>query len=161
MIDTVTGSTATASLDAAHLGRGLGVEPEQVLQLGGAGSQAYGVAVLGVANDLGGYRGLAAQRPTELADYAIGTGGRASIQVNVLACQRGAPAIGAAMPVGLEGTDTATQQDALELFHMAGREGHGLKDSSSCAQLLPVWKSRVAGKVGLRAPSREPASAAA
>jgi hypothetical protein len=54
MIDTVTGSTATASLDAVHLGR----------WLGGAGSQAYGVAVLGVANDLGGYRGLAAQRPT-------------------------------------------------------------------------------------------------
>jgi hypothetical protein len=91
-----------------------------------------------VANDLGRCRGLAAQRPAELTDDAISAGGRASIQMNVLACQRSPPTIGAAMPVGLEGTDTATQQDALELFNVTGGEGHGLKDSSSRARLLPV-----------------------
>jgi hypothetical protein len=66
-----------------------------------------------VANDLGRCRGLAAQRPAELTDDAISAGGRASIQMNVLARQRSTPTISAAMAISLEGTNAATQQDPL------------------------------------------------
>jgi hypothetical protein len=95
-----------------------------------------------VANDLGRCRGLAAKRPAELTDDAIG----APVEMNVLAGQRGAPAISAAMPVGLEGTDTATQQDALELLNVTRGEGHDQKDSSSRARLLPVCNGQATGK---------------
>jgi hypothetical protein len=66
-----------------------------------------------MANDLAPCRGLTAQRPAELTDNAISAGGRASIQMNVLACQRSTPTISAAMTISLEGTNAATQQDAL------------------------------------------------
>jgi hypothetical protein len=84
-----------------------------------------------VTNDLGRCRSLAAQQPAELTDNAIGAGGRASIQMNVLTGQRSTPTISAAMPIGLESADAATQQDALELLDMTGGGGHRLKDSSS------------------------------
>jgi hypothetical protein len=51
--------------------------------------------------------------------------------MNVLTGQRSTPTISAAMPIGLESADAATQQDALELLDMTGGGGHGLKDSSS------------------------------
>jgi hypothetical protein len=66
-----------------------------------------------MADDLACCRGLTAQRPAELTDDAIGAGGRASIQMNVLARQRSTPTISAAMAISLEGTNAATQQDPL------------------------------------------------
>jgi len=96
------------------------------------------VTVLGVAHDLGRHRSLAAQGPAELADDATGPGGRASIQVDVLADEGRAPAVGAAMPIGLERTDTAPQENPLELLDMARGGGHRLKDSPSRARFLQI-----------------------
>src|SRR5277367_2574715 len=87
-----------------------------------------------MAHDLGRHRSLAAQRPAELADDALGV----SIQMDVLAREGGTSAVGAAMSVGLERTDAATQQDALQLLDMPLGGGHGLRDSPSRARLLPV-----------------------
>ena len=77
------------------------------------------MAVLGVAHDLGGHRRLAAHGAAELADDAVSLGGRASVQMDVLADEGRAPAVGATMTVGLQGTDAAAQQNPLELFDMA------------------------------------------
>jgi hypothetical protein len=89
-----------------------------------------------VAHDLRGQRSLAAEGTTELADDSVTVGGGASIQVDVLARERRAPTVGAAMAVGLERADTAPQEDTLELLDMAGG-GHGLKDSLPRAGFLP------------------------
>ena len=59
---------------------------------------------------------LAAPRPAQLADDPVLAPG---VEVDQLAGQRGAPAVDAAVPVGLEGAETATQQDALELLHVS------------------------------------------
>ncbi len=50
------------------------------------------------------------------------------------------------MPIGLEGTHTATQQDALELLNMTGRGGYDLQDSPSPGRLLPVCDGQAMGK---------------
>jgi len=76
------------------------------------------------------------------------------------------------MSIGLQGTDTATQQNTLELLHMAYGGSHPLKDSSSRARLLPtgrrsasdgrrcrVCEVSAVGKTGLRtSPGRAPGS---
>jgi hypothetical protein len=69
-----------------------------------------------MAHDLGRHGSLAAQRTAELADDAMGP----AVQMDVLPREGGAPTVGAAMTVGLEGPDAATEQDVLELFDMAG-----------------------------------------
>jgi hypothetical protein len=89
----------------------------------------------------------------------------APVQMDVLAGQRGTPAGGTAMPVGLQGADTATQKNALELLHVAGGGSHDLKDSPSRARLLPVCDGQAAGKTDCgydqdRAPSGHPRRAA-
>ena len=84
-IETVTGSTAPASLVTAPLG--------------GASGEPDGVPVLGVAYDLARCGCLPAQRPAQLAHEAPAT---PVIQVDALADQRRAPAVHAAMPVRLE-----------------------------------------------------------
>ena len=91
------------------------------------------MAVLGVAHDLGRDRGLAAQRAAELADDAPG----ASVQVDVLAHERRAPAVGAAIAVGLQRADAATQQDALELLDVALGGWPWSEDSPLVRALLP------------------------
>lgn len=70
------------------------------------------MAVLGVAHELGRDRMLTAQRAAQLADDALSTG----VQMDVLAHERRAPAVRAAIPIGLQGTDAATQLQALELL---------------------------------------------
>jgi hypothetical protein len=111
--------------------------PQVVSRLGRASGEADGVAVLAVAHDLGRERSVATQGAAELADDPpVGVGTRASIQVYVLARERRASAVGAAMAVGLERTDAAPQKDALELLDMACG-GHGLKDSPPRAGFLP------------------------
>jgi hypothetical protein len=101
-----------------------------------AGGETDGVAVLCVAHDLRGQRGLATEGTAELADDPVRAGRRAFIQMHLLARERGASTVGAAMAVGLERTDATPQQDALELLDMA-YGGHGLKDSLPRAGFLP------------------------
>jgi hypothetical protein len=102
------------------------------------------MAVLRVTHDLTRHGSLTAQRTAELANDAVGRGGRASIQVDVLARERRAPTVGTAVPVGLQGADTATEQDALELLDMAGGGGHGLR----IRRLLPGSCQFVVAKEG-------------
>ena len=73
------------------------------------------MAVLGVAHELGRDRVLAAQGAAQLADDALD----ARVQMHMLAHQRRAPAVAAAVAVGLQRTDAATQQEALELLDVA------------------------------------------
>ncbi len=77
--------------------------------LGGAG-KANGVAVLAVAHQLGGGGGLAPQGAAQLTDDAVD----ARVQMNVLAYQRRAPAVGTAVAAGLEHVNRTPQQAALE-----------------------------------------------
>jgi hypothetical protein len=56
--------------------------------------------------------------------------------MDVLARERCASTVGAAVAVGLERTDTAPEENTLELLDMAGG-GHGLKDSPPHARFLP------------------------
>ena len=83
--------------------------------------ETHGVAVLAVPDELARHRGLAAARATQLADDPLLAPG---VEVDLLAGQRRAPAVGAAVSVGLQGTEAAAQQDALELLHMGRRRGH-------------------------------------
>jgi hypothetical protein len=76
-----------------------------------------------VADELAGERRLAARTTAQLTDDPLLVSGapgyapaRAFVQVHVLAGERRAPAVGAAMPVGLEVDHAATQQKALELL---------------------------------------------
>lgn len=79
------------------------------------------MAVLGVAHELGRDRMLTAERTAQLADDALST----SVQVDVLAHERRAPAVRAAIPIGLQGTDAATQLQALELLDVVfGEAAH-------------------------------------
>ena len=109
--------------------------------LRGAGGQPYGVAVLRMAHDLGGDRDVAAQGAAELADDGTG----AVLQVDVLADQRCASAVGATVPIGLERANAATEQNVLELLDVARGGGHGLKDSLSRARFLPASSTCLAG----------------
>ena len=96
------------------------------------------MAVLEVAHDLARHRRLAAQRAAQLADDAL----RARlVQVDLLAGQRRAPAVGAAVAVGLQGADAAAQQHALELLDMALRVWHVCRIRRR-ARLLPVLLAR-------------------
>lgn len=80
--------------------------------------------MLGVAHELGRDRVLAAQRVAQLADDASS----ARIQVDMLAHERSAPAVAAAVAIGLQRADAAAQQDKLELFDIAlGGLAHGAK----------------------------------
>jgi len=72
---------------------------------GSANGEAHGVTVLAVANELGRQRLLAAQLPAELAhDAPLAP----LVEVHLLARQRRAPAVGAAIAIGLQRTDAAT-----------------------------------------------------
>ncbi len=74
------------------------------------------MAVLAMADQLTGYRGLPAMRTAQLADEVV----RAPVvDVHLLACQRCAPAVGAALAVGLQRAQTAAQEHSLELLDMA------------------------------------------
>ena len=72
-----------------------------------------------MAHDLRGQGGVATEGAAELADDAVSLGGRASIQMDVLADEGRAPAVGATMTAGLQGTDAAAEKDPLQLFDMA------------------------------------------
>ena len=61
------------------------------------------MAVLAVAHELGGHWRLAASRAAERADDAIVA---AAVDVDVLPGKRRAPAVRAAVAVGLEGSET-------------------------------------------------------
>ena len=73
------------------------------------------MAVLAVPDDLARQRGLAAARTAQLADDPVLA---PVVHVDALAGQRRAPAVGAAVAVGLQRADAATQQHALELLDM-------------------------------------------
>jgi hypothetical protein len=74
--------------------------------------------VLAVTHDLAGDGRLAPQRATELADEpATAT----VVDVDVLAGQRCAATVGAAIAVGLERADAAAQEKALELLYVGHR----------------------------------------
>src|SRR5258708_5132490 len=141
-IETLTGSTARASLLARHAWRA------------GAGSRAE--ARLGVRGGGPTPRGAG-----QLAHDSLVAGGRTGIPVDLLAGQRGAPAVGATAAIGLQRTETAAQQDQLELFNVRGDRCHGrfgfrcpgggsFLDMLSCRQTLRAARSRRAGGVGGR-----------
>ncbi len=83
---------------------------KRVAALGRAGRQPHRMTVLAVTHDLARDRRLAPQRAAELADEPAVT---AVVDVHVLASQRRAPAVGAAVAIGLELADAATQQVPL------------------------------------------------
>jgi hypothetical protein len=63
-----------------------------------------------------------AQWTAQLADYALNV----SVQVDVLAHERRAAAVGTAIAVGLQHVNAATQQEALELLYvLLGGATHG------------------------------------
>lgn len=110
------------------------------------------MAVLGVAHDLRGHGSLTTEGPAKLADDAVAVGAWAPIQVDVLAREGRASAVGAAMAICLERPDTTTEEDALELLDV-GCGGHPLKDSLPHAWFLPgVGRSRraVIGRAPIR-----------
>lgn len=74
--------------------------------LRGASSQADRVTVLAVAHELARDRGIATQRPAQLTDDPLFA---SVIQMDMLACERRAAAVGAAMAIGLQRTDPAAQ----------------------------------------------------
>jgi len=73
------------------------------------------VAVLAMPDDLARHRRLTLARAAQLADDPMWAPG---IEVHLLACQRCAPAVDAAVPVGLERAQPAAQQQVLELLDM-------------------------------------------
>src|ERR1700760_3120210 len=77
--------------------------------------------VLAVAHGLAGDGRLAPQRAAQLADDPTAA---TVVEVDVLAGQRRAPAVGAAIAVGLERADAAAQEEALELLYMGHRRSH-------------------------------------
>ena len=93
------------------------------------------MAVLAVADDLAGDRALATQQAAQLADDPV----RAPVvEMDVLAGQRRAPAVGAALAVGLERAEAAAQQVALELLDVDRRRAIDSRVSPSGRRLLPV-----------------------
>src|SRR5271166_1658202 len=90
-------------------------------ELGGADGEPHGVAVLGMAHELARHGRLAPQRPAELADDALPA---AVVEVELLADQRRAPAVHAAVAVGLERSDAPLQQHALEWLREGGARDH-------------------------------------
>jgi hypothetical protein len=83
------------------------------------------MTVLAVTHELARDRCVATQRPAQLADDPLFA---SVIQMDVLARQRCAPAVGAAVAIGLQRTDPAAQQEALELLYMGDRQRHGHSD---------------------------------
>ena len=102
-------------------------------RLCGAGREPHRVAVLGVAHDLARHRSLAAQGPAELADQACGA---SVVEMDMLADQRRALAVDAAVAVLLKGAEAVAQQQALELppvdarasSSLGGRQSHLVTD---------------------------------
>jgi hypothetical protein len=88
---------------------------------GGASCEADCVAVLAMPDDLTRNGRFTLARAAQLADDPMLAPG---VDVHLLACQRCTPAVDAAVPVGLERADPATQQQMLELLYMGGRRGH-------------------------------------
>lgn len=70
---------------------------------------------LEVPDDLGGERRLAPSRATELADDPLLT---VRVHVDLLAGERRAPTIDAAVSGSLQGAEATTQEPPLELLHM-------------------------------------------
>ena len=88
---------------------------------GYAAREPHGMAVLGVAHELGRDRMLATQWAAQLADDPLNTG----VQMDVLAHQRRASAVRAAIPIGLQSPYAASQLQALELLDvMLGGASH-------------------------------------
>jgi len=130
-VETVTGSTAPASLERVLI-RGRPARARRP-RSGGAHCEANGVAVLAVANDLAGDRCLMTQRAAQLAHDPPAA---LVVQVDMLACQRRAPAVRAAIAVGLQCTDPAAQQAALQLLDVGHRESHDRRTSPPAPALL-------------------------
>src|SRR6478672_3540167 len=106
-VETVTGSTAPASLERVLIpGR---PAHARLSRLGCAHRETHGVTVLAVANDLAGDRRLMTQGAAQLADDPPAP---LVVQVDMLAGQRRAPAVRTASAVGLQGTHPAAQQAA-------------------------------------------------
>src|SRR5438105_4879793 len=78
--------------------------------------QAHRVPVLAVAHELGGDGGLATQGAAQLAHDPLAA---PLVEVHVLARERRAPAVGAAVAVGLEHVEAAPEELALELLDVA------------------------------------------
>jgi len=73
------------------------------------------VTALEVADDLTRKWRLAPSRATELADDPLLT---VRVDVDLLAGERRAPAVDAAVSGSLQGTEATTQEPSLELLHM-------------------------------------------
>jgi hypothetical protein len=121
MIETVTGSIASASLmtgaegrrgeaartpDEAHRG-------PSARESGSARGETHGVTVLAVPNDLARDGSIPLARATQLTDDPLL---RACVEVDLLAGQRRASAVHAAMAIGLQRSEPAAQQHDLELL---------------------------------------------
>ena len=85
--------------------------------------------------------GVAAQRAAQLADDAPAA---AVVEVHVLARQRRAPAVDAAVAVGLQGAHAAPQQQALELLDVGGGRSH-LPTGFAVPAALPASAIRAVG----------------
>jgi hypothetical protein len=124
-IDAETGSTASASLmawatgDRSHGGTVRCGPPR--CRLGRAGHKTHSVAALEVPDDLAGQWRLMPCRAAQLADDPLLIAG---VEVDLLAGERRAPTIRTAVAGGLEGTETAAQEPALELLHVCRIGGH-------------------------------------
>ncbi len=96
--------------------------------------EAHGVAVLAVTHDLAGERRLAVGLTAELADEPLPRAAAIAVYVHLLARQRRASTVGAALPSGLQLTDAAAQQKTLQLLDVADRERHGASDFAVAGQ---------------------------
>jgi hypothetical protein len=80
------------------------------------------VAVLGVAYELARHRTLPAEGAAKLADDPLGV----LVEVDLLPDEGRSPAVAAAVAARLEGAHTSTEEEALELLHVAvGGPAHG------------------------------------
>ena len=83
--------------------------------------EADRVSVLAVADELGGERDLSAPGAAQRADDALAG---SPVDVHVLAGQRRASAVRAAVAVGLEGSDAPAQKHPFQLLDMGRGGGH-------------------------------------
>lgn len=128
MIDTVTGSMASRK----------SIGPPGSAALRGARGETNGVTALEVPDDLAGKRRLAAGRATQLADDPLL---KACVDVDLLAGQRGAPAVRAAISSRLQCAEAATQQNALEQLHMSCGRRHDVLEFVALAPAPAVTRS--------------------
>src|SRR2546429_363782 len=106
-----------------------------MIRSGSARGEAHGVTMLAVANELRRHRCLAAQPSAELAHDASLA---ALVEMDLLARQRRAPTVRAAIAIGLQRADAAAQERALEAIHARQRQGHGRSLSPLPPALLPA-----------------------